>query len=116
MFIIRWILGFTVAITASIFAVLNRQDVTLFWNPIGSDSITVPLYLAVLGFTAIGFVIGGFVVWMNSGRLRSERRQQKKEIKTLKRQAAAAEARVAPLSAPVAPAQEVLPVLSARPS
>lgn len=118
MFIVRWILGFAVTVAAAVFAVLNRHELAVYWNPLGDDSVTLPVYLVVLGFMAAGFVLGGFVVWLNMGRLRSERRQQKKEIKTLKRQASAAEARTvsAPGAVAVAPAQEVLPVLSARAS
>ena len=112
MFIVRWILGFAVTFTAAVFAVLNRPDLTVYWNPIGADSITLPVYLVALGFMAAGFVVGGFVVWLNMGRLRSERRKQRKELKTLKKKVEVSEARTA--SAPVSPTQELLPVLSTR--
>ena len=110
---IRWIAGFVITVAAAVFAVLNRHDVTVFWNPVADDSLTVPVYLVVLGFTALGFFLGAAAVWMNMGRLRSERRKQKKEIKALNRQVASAEA--VSLSKPVsspAHGEANLPVLS----
>lgn len=90
MAIIRWIFGFIITAAAAVFAVVNRHDIQVFWNPLGEGSVTVPAYLAVLGFMALGFFLGAAAVWMNMGRLRAERRKQKKEIKTLNRQVEAA--------------------------
>ncbi len=84
MFIIRWIIGILLTIVAAVFAVLNRYDVDVYWNPIGDESISLPVYVLVLGAMAAGFIIGGFIVWLNSSPIRSERRKQKKEIKALK--------------------------------
>ncbi len=90
MAIIRWIFGFLITVAAAVFAVVNRHDIQIFWNPLGEGAVTVPAYLAVLGFMALGFFLGAAAVWMNMGRLRAERRKQKKEIKTLNRQVEAA--------------------------
>ncbi len=86
MFILRWIIGFVVTVAAAGFAVLNRHNTEIYWNPVGADVLDVPVWLVALGFMAIGFLLGGFVVWMNSGKVRSERRQQKKEIKKLEKE------------------------------
>ncbi|MCB1681741.1 MAG: LapA family protein [Alphaproteobacteria bacterium] len=115
MFIIRWILGFVVTVAAAVFAVLNRHDVTVYWNPLGEGVVILPAYLVALGFMAVGFIVGGAVVWLNMGRLRSERRKQKKEIKLLKKQVDVAKSKATVSSSPPVPPQaELLPVLSAR--
>ena len=86
MFILRWIIGFVVTVAAAGFAVINRHNTEIYWNPVGEDVLDVPVWLVALGFMALGFLLGGFVVWMNSGKVRSERRKQKKEIKKLEKE------------------------------
>lgn len=80
---IRWILGFAIAILFAGFAAMNRQNVTLYFTPV-HDPIEWPLFAIVLGFSALGFLIGAMVVWMNDGKLRREKRLQKRQIKKLK--------------------------------
>ena len=78
----RWIAGFIIIVLFAGFAAFNRQDVTLYYSPV-HDPLNWPLYVLVLGFAAMGFIIGAMVVWMSDGKLRREKRLQKKQIKTL---------------------------------
>lgn len=114
MAIIRWIAGFLITAAAAVFAVINRHDVQIFWNPLGEGLATVPVYLAVLGFMALGFFFGAAAVWMNTGRLRSERRKQKKDIKSLSRQVEAAKKAAAHAPEVQAASAETYPALPAR--
>lgn len=91
MAIIRWIAGFVITAFAAAFAVINRHSIEVFWNPLGGESLNLPVYLCALGFMALGFFFGAAAVWMNMGRLRSERRKQKREIKSLNRRVDAAQ-------------------------
>lgn len=79
---IRTVLGFIIAIAAVVFAVMNRQSAEIIWSPIHS-SIHVPVYLIALAAMACGFVLGGVVVWFNGGKVRSQKRKQKRQIKKL---------------------------------
>ncbi len=78
----RWITGFAIIIIFSGFAALNRQDVFLYYTPV-HDPLTWPLYAIVLSFSAAGFLIGAFTVWLSDGKIRHAKRLQKKQIKTL---------------------------------
>lgn len=79
---VRWIIGFLIAILFAGFAAMNRQSVTLYISPV-HDPIEWPLFALILGVAAIGFLIGAATVWLNDGKLRREKRQQKRQIKTL---------------------------------
>lgn len=79
---IRTVLGFIIAVAAIAFAVMNRQSAEVVWSPI-HDSLQIPVYLIALAAMAAGFVLGGIVVWFNGGKVRSEKRKQKKIIRKL---------------------------------
>lgn len=80
--IIRGLVGFIISIILTAFALFNRQTVEVFYSPV-HDPLSLPLYLIVLGFLALGFVIGGFVVWINAGHTRKLTRQQRRQITAL---------------------------------
>lgn len=87
MAIIKWIIGFIITVLVTVFAVINRNNVSVSWSPFpADDSISLPLYVVVLCAMALGFMIGAGAVWMNSGSLRREKRRQKREIKILERE------------------------------
>lgn len=81
---IRWIIGFLIAALVTGFAVLNRQDVPVFWS-VSAESHEFPLYLICLGFMAAGFFLGALMVWMYGAGIRREKRKQKKQIKNLEK-------------------------------
>lgn len=81
----RWIVGLVITVVIAVFAVMNRDSVPLQWSPV-HDPASVPAYIAILGAMAFGFVLGGLVVWMNMSKLRSAKRQQKREIVTLQQE------------------------------
>jgi len=87
MFILRACLILALTLVVAVLGALNRQDVVLLWNPVDLNAVlSVPLYAVILGGAAIGFLAGGFLVWMNMGPLRKERRHQKREIKLLEKE------------------------------
>lgn len=87
MIAIRFILGLLTTVCVAMFAVMNRGDVSITWNPLSDDfSVILPVYIVVLVSLALGFVFGGFIVWLNGGRLRKEKRQQRREIKILEKE------------------------------
>ena len=82
---IRSLFTFLVLLAIAGFCILNAQSIEVSWSPI-HDNITLPLYAIILGATLIGFILGAGTMWMNSGHVRKEKRQQKKQIKTLEKE------------------------------
>ena len=81
MFILRWIIGFVVTVAAAGFAVLNRHNTEIYWNPVGADVLDVPVWLVALGFMAIGFLLGGFVCLdeLRQGALRATKTEKRNQ-------------------------------------
>lgn len=75
--------SFFIALGVSVFAVLNRQDIFLIWNPLGKP-LALPLYVLALGFMIFGFLLGAFMVWGNAVFSRSRQRPSKRHLNTLK--------------------------------
>lgn len=82
---IRWIIGLVICTAITAFAVLNRSVVSVSYSPV-TDPLMIPLYVIILGCLAVGFVLGGSVVWINESKIRKERRAQKKELKVLEKE------------------------------
>jgi len=85
---IRGIIGFVFTILIAGFAAMNRESISVIWNPVDDAFVTVPLYLVILLSLAFGFICGGFVVWVNGAKVRRERRKQRREIKMLEKEVA----------------------------
>lgn len=83
--LIRSIAGFIIAALLAGVAVFNRQNIEFFFSPL-HEPFVIPLYGIVLGFFGAGFLVGGFIVWMNGGQTRQLTRQQRKQIKALKQE------------------------------
>ena len=75
--LIRWLIGLPLAAVAIIFAVSNRQMVTVeLWPfPWTAD---LPLYLLSLGTLAVGIVIGALFAWTSGSHKRAQTRGQKR--------------------------------------
>lgn len=82
---LRTLTGFIVTITVLVFASGNLHSVEVFYTPF-TPAIELPLYLIALGLMGFGFLVGGFLVWVNEGKARKERRRQRKEIRTLQKE------------------------------
>lgn len=83
---IRWIIGFAFTVVIAAFAVINRQPIDIYFNPLEETQlITLPAYTIMLSALALGFVFGAFIVWLNDGKIRHDRRKAKKEIKVLEK-------------------------------
>lgn len=80
--LLTWIAGMTVALVTVLFAVSNREpvSVTLWPFPFALD---LGLYGIVLVSVLAGFVVGSLVTWMAAGKNRRRVRQQRSEISTL---------------------------------
>ncbi len=84
MSLIRWIIGFLIAVIVTAFAVSNRHMALLYFSPL-HPPLEFPLYVIGLGLIAFGFLLGAFTVWLNSASIRRSKRKQSKHIKTLEK-------------------------------
>lgn len=83
-----------------LFAVANRQPVTLLLDPLGGElggwKITVPLFAFFFITLAVGIVIGSITSWLAQGRHRRAERQLKRECGRLESENARLKAEKAP--------------------
>jgi uncharacterized integral membrane protein len=81
------------AVVIVAFAVANRQDVTLSFDPFNAvrpaAALTVPLFLLVIGLLILGVVIGGVATWLGHGRWRRAARRFEREAGELRSELAA---------------------------
>ena len=95
-----WIVLALAALVLILFAIANRETVSVgFWLLPGA-AVQLPLYLLVLGTLLFGFVVGELVGWIGGWRWRREARQSRERIATLERELEAERAR--PVAAPPA--------------
>ena len=80
--LLRWAFGIIITTLVILFAVANSQPVSLTWNPLSLPA-TVPVFLPVLAGMAIGFLAGGFMVWLGNAEIRADRRRQSRALRDL---------------------------------
>jgi uncharacterized integral membrane protein len=98
-----WIVLAFVAVVLILFAVSNRETVSLgFWILPGA-AVQLPLYLLVLGTLIVGFVVGQLVTWIGGWRWRREARRSRERIAMLEREFEAARTRPAAVRLPAEP-------------
>ncbi|WP_020181446.1 LapA family protein [Methylopila sp. M107] len=105
------VIGIPLALAFVLFAVANRQPVTLGFDPFSPEapalSLSLPLFAVILLSLMIGVVVGGAASWARQGKWRKEAKRRRQEVDRLeaeteaaRREAAAARRSVAALPAP----------------
>lgn len=89
MSILRWIIAAPLIGAAVLFALAHSDLVAFYYSPF-NDPLIVPLYVLALGLCAFGFVLGALATWLGMGGLRQDRREQRKTIRQLEKDLAAA--------------------------
>ena len=87
--LLAWLFTLPIIIGAIAFAVYNADAVPIVINPF-QDAVQMPVYVPVLTAIAFGFLFGSLMTWAGMGRLRAEKREQAKRIKTLEKELQAA--------------------------
>ena len=91
--LIHWIVTLPVALVAVLFAVSNREGVTVTLWPL-PVRLEAPLYLVVLLALVAGFLVGELIAWINAGRARRLARERARRIEALERELFATQARL----------------------
>jgi uncharacterized integral membrane protein len=78
------------------FAVANRQDVTVAFDPFSANepaaAVTLPLFALVIVLLIAGVLIGGLAAWLRHGKWRRIARRSEREAHELRTKLAAHEA------------------------
>ncbi|MEQ8735909.1 MAG: LapA family protein [Rhodospirillaceae bacterium] len=80
--LITWLIGVAVAITTILFAVSNRETVSITLWPF-PFALDVGVYIVVLAGVFAGFLVGALVTWLAGAKHRRRVRLQRAEIRTL---------------------------------
>jgi uncharacterized integral membrane protein len=92
--LVHWFVTLPVALVVILFAVSNRDGVTVTLWPL-PVRLDAPLYLVVLLALLAGFLVGELIAWINAGRARRLARERARRIEALERELAATQARLA---------------------
>ena len=78
-----------IALIAVIFAVANREIVTISFDPFNGENpafaLSAPLFLVIILMIMLGVVLGGVATWFAQGVTRGSLRQSKAEAERLRR-------------------------------
>lgn len=85
--IVKWIVLLPAAAVIVVFAIANRQVVTVSLDPFGDGepgfSLTAPLFVVVLLCILTGVIIGGAAAWMRQSKWRRAARRYQGEARAL---------------------------------
>lgn len=97
-----------VGLVVVVFAVINRQTVTLNFDPLSAEapvfSLSVPLYIVVFAALLLGILLGGMAAWLRQGRWRKAARRANAECEKLRADARELKAVIEKTNVPALPA------------
>ncbi len=82
---IGWIIAIPVAFIVIAFAIANRTAVGVHFDPLPYE-LDIPLWAAVIGALAFGFILGAVIRWLFDHRWRSEARRSRRHVGALERE------------------------------
>ena len=91
--LVFWIVAALVAAVLALFAMSNREAITLGLWPLPFE-LDLPLYLAIIAAMLTGFVAGALCVWSAGRHGRRESRRRGRRIAALERELAATQAQL----------------------
>ncbi|MBY0429423.1 MAG: LapA family protein [Alphaproteobacteria bacterium] len=80
-----WLISLTFLVVCVLFAVNNRQEITIDCWPFDYD-IKTPLFVITLGGFLAGLVLGATLLWFTSLRTHWDKRKLSKQVDKLKTQ------------------------------
>jgi len=82
---IGWIVAVPVAFIVIAFAIANRTPISVHFDPLPYE-LDIPLWAAVIGALAFGFILGAVIRWLFDHRWRADARQGKRHVRALERE------------------------------
>ena len=82
---IGWIIAVPMAFVVIAFAIANRRTVGVYLDPLPYE-LDIPLWAAVIGALAFGFILGAVIRWLFDRRWRSEARQARRHNRALEQE------------------------------
>jgi uncharacterized integral membrane protein len=93
--IVGWIILVPLSLVLIVFALANRQTITLNFNPFmpveasASTATGVPLFLVLFAVLLLGVLLGGIATWFAQSQHRRGERSWRRESERLNRELAA---------------------------
>jgi len=88
------------AIVIIVFAVANRQSVTVSFDPFSSSSpayaATLPLFVVIFTVLIVGVLVGGIAAWIGQAKWRRAARKRDAEVRVLRQELESIRRRFAP--------------------
>ncbi len=89
--LLKWLILTPIAVIIVTFAIVNRQIVSVSFDPFGSTlsgmSIDLPLFIVMFGCAMIGVVAGSLATWAAQGRHRRALRDARSDLAHLREEA-----------------------------
>lgn len=80
--VLSWLIGLPLGLVAIIFAVVNRQAVSVDTWPFPWE-LQAPLYLLVLGALAVGLIAGSIFTWLAGTPVRGKALKESRRANTM---------------------------------
>jgi len=97
--LVFWLVLVPVAIVILMFAVANREIVTVSFDPFNSAdpaaSVRVPLFVLVFVLVILGVIVGGIATWLRQSEYRKAARRRDSDVYALRREIEVLNARLA---------------------
>jgi uncharacterized integral membrane protein len=97
--LVFWLALVPLAIVILMFAVANREIVTVSFDPFNAAqpaaSISVPLFVLIFALVILGVIIGGVASWLRQSGYRKAARRRDSDVDALRRENEALNARLA---------------------
>ena len=95
------------AIVIIVFAVANRQPVTVSFDPFSSSSpayaATLPLFVVIFTVLIVGVLVGGIAAWIGQAKWRRAARKRDADVRVLHQELESIRRRFAPEQPPTLP-------------
>ncbi len=88
--LVFWLVLVPLAIVIVMFAVANRETVTVSFDPFSSTqpaaSVSVPLFVLIFVLVILGVILGGIAAWLRQGKHRRAARVHHSHVVALRRE------------------------------